>query len=209
MGHKRDCCEKATPERIRGKVTPAPAQDLSNMMQGMVNAAVKEQQTVIVPVIPFGASTLGVLAPPDPVTGTRVCYDVGFAPEGFPVVINADEVGNDKLSFAAPRDGTLTKLCVTVDPSFFIPPDESIEATIVINGLAGPGRFTFTPTCLTVALPLPHPLNPLDRIYVACIECDVPVVEGQRIALRICHSVAGQFTILPGQLIVSGGVTFV
>ena len=206
MGHKRDCCEKATPERIRGKVTPAPAQDLSNMMQGMVNAAVKEQQPVIVPVIPFGASALGVLAPADPVTGTQVCYDIGFAPEGSPVVVNADEVGNDKLSFAAPRDGTLTKLCISIDPTPFIPPHGTIEATIVINTLEAP--FTFTPTCLTVALPQPPPINPLDLpILQACVECNVPVVEGQRIALRVCYN-GNTSAILPGQLAISGGVTF-
>ena len=160
--------------------------------------------------VPFGVSTLGALAPPEPVTGTRVCYDVGFAPIANPVVIDADGIGFDQLTWTAPRDGLLTKLCINIHTPVSIPPDFSVEATIVINtSLTGPGRFTFVPTCLTVALPIPDPFNPLTRIFVACIACDVPVVEGQEIALRICHSVAGQFTILPGQLTISGGVNFV
>ena len=163
--------------------------------------------------VPFGVSTLGALAPPEPVTGTRVCYDVGFAPIANPVVIDADGIGFDQLTWTAPRDGLLTDLCVNIHTPFAIPPDFIVEATIVINTLpgpfGGPGRFTFTPTCLTVALPQPRPLNPLDRIYLACIACPVPILAGQEIALRICHSVAGQYIIPPGELTISGGVNFV
>lgn len=157
-------------------------------------------------VIPFGAATLGALTPPNPVTGTQLCYDIGFAPDGSPVVVSSPvNLGSDKLSFTAPRDGTLTRLCVNIDPTPFIPPDGTIRATIVINTLGSP--FVFTPTCLTVALPQSDPFDPLTRVLLACVECDVPVVAGQKIALRVCSD--GNTTILPGQLEISGGVTFV
>lgn len=161
-------------------------------------------------IIAFGANTFGLLAPPDPITGTQVCYDIGFAPDGSPVVIvtNVADAGSDTLTFTAPRDGTLTRLCANVGFLTSFPPPESLEITIVINDIESP--FTFTPTCLTVALPIEPPINPLDPLILqACVECNVPVVAGQQIALRVCYDSVLGGSILPGQLRVSAGVAFV
>ena len=133
--------------------------------------------------IPFGATTLGALDP-------LLCYDVGFAPTGTPVIVNGDGVGTDTLTFTAPRDGLLTDLCVNIGTLVVLPPDETITARIFVNN---------DPTCLFVTLPNPG-LNPNQE----CVACPVPVLAGDQIALRVCSDV-----VLGAGLVVSGGVNFV
>ena len=133
--------------------------------------------------IPFGATTLGALDP-------LLCYDVGFAPTGTPVVVNEDGVGTDTLTFTAPRDGLLTDLCVNLGTLVVLPPEGTITARIFVNN---------DPTCLFVTLP-----NAVPPLNQECVACPVPVLAGDQIALRVCSDV-----VLGAGLVVSGGVNFV
>ena len=133
--------------------------------------------------IAFGTTALGALDP-------LLCYDVGFAPEGSPVVVNVDGNGTDTLTFTAPRDGMLTDLCINFANLIFIPPETpgTITAEIYVNGGG---------TCLSITFD-GAAINPL------CVACDVPITKGDQIALRICTD-----SVVAAGLIISGGANFV